>query len=152
MWSTYDDRSPSFRFRYGIIDYGYSTILGGGLSAGFTWVQNHAHNGVVNDWVKNNQVRRPGQTIMVAEAARIDVGKPSNPSHYINAFSAKSNTTAYVAWPWHSSGGCNVLWVDGHVTTEHASNANDPYTIYNTLGKIYSDGPDPAYPCYWLIK
>jgi hypothetical protein len=87
----------AYNSRWGRIHYGLSTIIGGGLSSAFVWVQNHEHNGVVNDWVKTGQVRRPGQTVLVAESARINVGKPSNPSLYINTFSAKANTTGLYA-------------------------------------------------------
>jgi prepilin-type processing-associated H-X9-DG protein/prepilin-type N-terminal cleavage/methylation domain-containing protein len=141
----------NYRFRYGFVNYGINGILSGGITSS-AWIQNNQQDGELNRWIKMTQVRRPSQTIMVAETATVTAGVASDPYFSISQFQASgTGGKAYIAWPWHGSG-CNVLWVDGHVTTEHASNANQPWTIYNALGKIYSGGPDPAVPCYWLIK
>ncbi len=141
----------NYRFRYGFVNYGINGILAGGITTN-NWIRDNQHDGVLNRWIKMTQVRRPSQTILVAEAAAVTAGVAESPSSAINQFTATATGgKAYIAFPWHGSG-CNVLWVDGHVTTERASNPSQPWTIYNALGKVYTNGVDANYPCYWLIK
>ena len=49
------------------------------------------------------------------------------------------------AWPRHH-GACNVLWLDGHVTSVEAPDPGDPESLYRpeALSELFGD------PDYWM--
>jgi prepilin-type N-terminal cleavage/methylation domain-containing protein/prepilin-type processing-associated H-X9-DG protein len=95
--------------------------------------------GPYGKWVKVSQVRHPAETVMVVEANTRAYPENRGSSYAYGSFS--TSTSNAQAWPWHENGGCNVLWVDGHVTTVYAP---DP-TMYTPgkytarTGTLYDD-------------
>jgi prepilin-type processing-associated H-X9-DG protein len=140
----------NYRFRYGFVNYSLNPLLGGGTTSN-NWIRDNQEDGVLNRWIKMTQIRRPAETIFVSEAAHVVSGMADNPTSAIAELQSSAGKTGYVPYPWHGTG-CNVLWVDGHVTTARTANADQPWTILNSLGKIYTTGVDPNVHCYWLIK
>jgi prepilin-type processing-associated H-X9-DG protein/prepilin-type N-terminal cleavage/methylation domain-containing protein len=99
------------------------------------------------------QVRRAAETILAAESGSMlgvgsgqsgQAGERTNYVYPSGTTSAASGVS--VAWPWHN-GGCNVLWVDGHVTTVFADNPKIPASLYwqAPYNKTAKPGPLGAY-------
>jgi prepilin-type processing-associated H-X9-DG protein/prepilin-type N-terminal cleavage/methylation domain-containing protein len=132
-----------FRCRWGIINYGISLAIS---HYDYTY-------GTGYKIFKINEIRHAAQTIMVIESGALD--SPQHTAYYAypyytSSMAAGGSAPQYGrAYPWHSNGGCNVLWVDGHVTTVHADEPTKPETVYHALGYLYGSGKNPNYPCYW---
>jgi prepilin-type processing-associated H-X9-DG protein len=82
------------------------------------------------------QVRQAAETILAAESgsmAGVGSGLSASAGERTNyvypAGTTSTSDPTSVAWPWHD-GGCNVLWVDGHVTTVYGKNAKVPASLY----------------------
>ncbi len=139
------------RLLYGFFNYG----INGALSVDYT------HPGGPTNWprwIKITKVRHPTETVMIAEAAspggNVEPGGgPAREVYYAEPYApASPSTNLGHAGIWHANGGCNVLWVDGHVTTVHAPNRNDAATLYSekALGFLNTDGTKSS-PCFWDI-
>jgi prepilin-type processing-associated H-X9-DG protein len=135
-----------FRCKYGVINYGISLAVS---------TYDYTYSSGASRYIKINEVRHAAQTIMVVESAALD--SPQHTAYYAypyysSSMAAGGSGAKYGrAYPWHSGGGCNVLWVDGHVTTVHADIPSQPETVYHSLGYLYASGKSPSYPCYWGI-
>jgi prepilin-type processing-associated H-X9-DG protein len=99
------------------------------------------------------QIGRPAEIILAAESGSMNgvgSGQPvrngsGKNTNYIYPRAATGDTA--MAWPWHN-GGCNVLWVDGHITMARVGASKDPATLYlkePALGKTSPSGPLGAY-------
>lgn len=126
------------RAYWGIINYGMNLAL----------YQDYTHwdyGPVIRTGIKVQQVRQPSETVMVAEALRAT--SPFHQSYYAVPYNDPSDS---VAWPYHPNGGCNVLWVDGHVTTVYCPNPKDPSSLYTTkaLGYVVYKNLYTT-PCDW---
>lgn len=140
--------------RYGYITYGYNEVIGGGSNQ--NWINTHQRGGNKYGPLRVTNLKHSSSTIMVAEAADVNSsGNFNHPSAYINVFGANpaGTSSGRMAYPYHSGGGSNVLWADGHVTTESNGKIGYPLKLYQKLGLVWSTGPDSNYlPCSWLVK
>jgi prepilin-type N-terminal cleavage/methylation domain-containing protein/prepilin-type processing-associated H-X9-DG protein len=103
------------------------------------------------------QVHRPSETILMAESGSYySTGKQAgSPGVTDFIYPRPPSASVSMAWPWHN-GGCNVLWIDGHVTTVYTDATRDPATLYlqnPALGAGSPSGPLGAYyPYGWGDK
>ena len=123
---------------WGLINYGINTSL-------FLNQTNWDGGPNLPIGVKMSQVRKPSETVMVCEANSIVF--PYRTSYYVYPY---YDASAGFAYPFHSKSGCNVLWVDGHVTTVYCPIPNDPSSLYSdkALGALYTQAFS-IQPCYW---
>lgn len=77
-----------------------------------------------------NEIKNSSQKIFAADAAMYH--QPSKGSYYLYTVPRSTATPGDdgVVWPRHR-GACNVLWVDGHVTTVMATDRSRPDTLYD---------------------
>ena len=74
-------------------------------------------------WIKNTQVKRPSNFIMLGDAATDQPGILSP-----GALMYESANQGFFAYPWHD-GGCNLLRFDGHVDTRRGASHIELYNI-----------------------
>lgn len=107
----------TYRIKNGFVSYGMS------LQFNLTY-----RNAVLTyGAVKLNTVKHPSDVVMVAETNKWSNGYVGG--YYVYSFNS-ADPGGQLAWPWHPSGGCNVLWADGHVTTVYAPDPNTPASLY----------------------
>ena len=83
-----------------------------------------AYNGSISiKWIKNTQVKRPSNFIMLGDAATDQPGTLSP-----GALMYESANQGFFAYPWHD-GGCNLLRFDGHVDTRRGASHIELYNI-----------------------
>jgi prepilin-type N-terminal cleavage/methylation domain-containing protein/prepilin-type processing-associated H-X9-DG protein len=89
-------------------------------------------------------IRHPERTILVVESFALNNAYGVYPWN-------NSDATWGHAWAWHPQGRCNVLWVDGHVSTIQGKEASSPYLPTNT--NLYDSSALGTYtmkPNYWM--
>jgi general secretion pathway protein G len=129
----------NFRVVNGLTSYS----LNYALDADYT---NWDGSSAIRHGVRISQVRQPAETILVIEGNVSGSG-----SYYVLPY--YSSGTGHV-WAWHPKDRCNVLWVDGHVSTVQApvqdDYKNDYKSFYtaNALGRILNRS-SKIDPCYW---
>ena len=107
--------------------YGYSIYVGGATSSG-----------VFRLGAKNNQLKKPGSTVILIDNTRMVSGAPQVGTGYYTArFYQDSNSTIY---PVHQ-GYVNISWGDAHVSKEK-----------NTTVMAPSSSGNPPQKDYWLIQ
>ena len=80
-----------------------------------------------NTGQSRNRVRKPTETISLVDVAR--VGNPERGAPMVSNYYYTANDEDFdgLVDPRHS-GGCNIAWVDGHVSHVNNINRKNPYT------------------------
>ncbi len=88
---------------------------------------------------KATQIKQPSQTITHVDAIRGPVGDNLRRGNYICASTYRNTGTDGQPDPRHS-GGCNIIWADGHVSYANNINKVNPFESYpfsqNTMGDV----------------
>jgi prepilin-type processing-associated H-X9-DG protein len=101
-----------------------SALTNGYISYGINLVLTYPYT-PYTQIAKISQIRYPAETILAVESRFTDT-TPTG----IYVVYPYNRSVGDTAWMRHPNGGCNVLWVDGHVSTVHAKQA--------TLGNLYA--------------
>lgn len=127
---------------------GYDSFIAGRISYGYNW----AAFGRNKTPAKNNQVRKPSQTIQFAENKRHDPavqGKGETSSFVVARKGEKEppdgTITGYI-WPRHEMK-LAVGWADGHATLEKVTTL-DREEIYRIAPFDHGDATTPEKPGY----
>lgn len=104
-------------FTYGEISYG--------LNMGLNY--DYGKPGVPESYARLGQIADPCNTVMVAEA-RTNTG---DRRYYVYPAPKFTKDSSYgMVWPLHGPI-CNVLWVDGHVSSARGLDPQNPYSLYD---------------------
>ena len=87
---------------------------------------------------KSTQLKQPSQTIILVDAVLGPVGDNLYKGNYICASTYRNSGTDGQPGPRHS-GGCNIVWADGHVSYAGNINALNPFTSYPFNQNVKND-------------
>lgn len=91
-----------------------SALTNGYISYGINFMLTYPYP-PYTDIAKLTRIRKPAETIMLVDSCYT----PSTRTGFYVVYPYNSSS-GYTAWMRHPNNGCNVLWVDGHVTTVNA--------------------------------
>ena len=123
--------TTSYTITYGSGSYGYNWhYIGGATNV----------RGVNKNYLpaKITQIKQPSQTITHVDSVSGPVGDNLRKGSYICASTYRSSGTDGQPGPRHT-GGCNIIWADGHVSYAGNINNLNPFTSYPFNQNIVGD-------------
>ena len=123
----------------------YQNFAGNRISYGYNW----AAFGRNKEPARNNRIRHPSQTILLAENKRHDpdVKDKEDTSSFIVSPKSREDYASYKTfagyiWPRHDQKRLAVGWADGHATLEQVPTL-DPAKIYDAAPFAYGGTKSP---------